>query len=279
MTRHEDSPNRPPVIVMGGDFNALSVARSLAHAGVKVYALNYRHERVCYSRFCRRIRLEGSDSGPTTWEAFLLGPESDYLRGAVIFTCSDEAIEIIINNDEQLKSKFVLEEIETEVRRCLLDKLSTYQKAQEVGVDVPRYWQVKSLTELKMLESELAFPILLKPRFSHKFKKIWHRYKYFRAENITDACDYFAQTREQKVDVLIMEFVPGDDTKACSYYVYMDENNAPLVELTKRGLRRYPANMGRETFGFTDWNPEVRDLGVRFFQHVGLRGPANIEFN
>ena len=118
------------MIVLGGDVNALSVARSLSRAGIEVYALNYSHRLLRYSRACRWIQLKAQDPGPEDWEAFLSGRESDHLRGAVILACNDDAIEIIIRSGERLREKFILEEADTEVRRCLLDKLLTYRKAR-----------------------------------------------------------------------------------------------------------------------------------------------------
>ncbi len=133
MAQHGDRDSSPPAIILGGDLNALSVARSLFRTGIEVYALNYPNARVCYSRTCRRIRLKGNNPGPEAWEAFLLGQESDHLRGAVILTCSDEGIEILIRSGDRLRDKFILEETSGEIRACLLDKLSTYEKAKEAA--------------------------------------------------------------------------------------------------------------------------------------------------
>jgi len=36
--------------------------------------------------------------------------------------------------------------------------------------------------------------------------------------------------------------------------------------------------MGEACYHITDWNPEVRDLGLKLFRHVRLRGLGNVEF-
>src|SRR5437016_2517692 len=74
----------PPALVLGGAANALSVVRSLGRAGVMVYVLNEPSAHVRHSRYARWIRLPATNEPETAWEAFLLGPESDYLRGAVL---------------------------------------------------------------------------------------------------------------------------------------------------------------------------------------------------
>jgi D-aspartate ligase len=78
--------------------------------------------------------------------------------------------------------------------------------------------------------------------------------------------------------VLLMEKIPGPDDRLCSYYTYMDENGDPLFHFTKRIIRRYPLNKGAACYHITDDIPELHQLGLRLFRHVGLRGLANVEF-
>jgi predicted ATP-grasp superfamily ATP-dependent carboligase len=263
---------------MGGHLNALSIARTLSGNGIKVYALNHAKRILRYSRACEWIDLGAQSSGPKDWEAFLLGRQSDRLKGAVILACSDEAIEIVIRSVERLREKFILEEADTEIRKRLLDKLSTYQLAEQAGVPVPKHWFVSTVAELDELEKNLVFPLILKPKLSHEFQQIWDHFKYFRADNMDDVYQYFSMVTRHEIEVVLMEFIPGDDDMDCSYYAYMGDNGEPLAELTKKCIRRYPPNMGGECFGVTDWNPEVRELGLRFFRHVKYQGAGQIQF-
>lgn len=278
MSSPDVKTSKPPVILLGGDVNALSIARTLSRDGIEVYALNYAHRLLRFSRACRWIELGAQSSEAKDWESFLLGRQSDHLHGAVILACNDEAIEIIIRSSERLRDKFILEEADTEVRKCLLDKLSTYQLAEQAGVPVPKHWYVSSVAELESLEKDLVFPLILKPKFSHKFRQVWSSCKYFRAENMDDVFEYFSRVKEYEIEVVLMEFIPGDDDNDCSYYAYMGDNGVPLAELTKKCIRRYPPNMGGECFGVTDWSPEVRELGLRFFRHVKYKGAGQIQF-
>ncbi len=61
----------------------------------------------------------------------------------------------------------------------------------------------------------------------------------------------------------------------CSYYTYLDRSGMPTFDFTKRILRRRLPNMGIACYHITDWNPEVSDLVLQLFNHVGLRGVAN----
>jgi predicted ATP-grasp superfamily ATP-dependent carboligase len=78
--------------------------------------------------------------------------------------------------------------------------------------------------------------------------------------------------------ILVTEFISGPDDRFCSYYSYLDENGLPLFHFTKRKLRQFPPRFGTGTYHVTEWQPEVAEVGLRFFQGVGLRGLGNVEF-
>jgi len=268
---------KPATIVIGGDANALSVARCLHAAGISVYALNRPHNLIRYSRTCRWIDLSDGDGGADAWASFLLGPRSDHLRGAVILACSDDAIEMIIAHRSRLAEKFVVEEGDSDLRLSMLDKLRTYDKSVEAGVPTPKYWRVQSVSDIESVKGELIFPLIIKPLFSHHTRKI-DMYKYVTAENYDELNRRFKDLQRHQIEFLLMEFVPGGDDQLCSYYTYMDENCVPLFHFTKRVIRRYPENEGLGCYHVTDWSPDVRDMGLKFFRHVKLRGLGNVEF-
>ena len=78
--------------------------------------------------------------------------------------------------------------------------------------------------------------------------------------------------------MLVTEFIPGPDDQFSSYYSFLDEEGSPLFHFTKRKLRQFPPRFGGGTYHVTEWQPEVAELGLRFFQGVGLRGLGNVEF-
>ena len=87
-----------------------------------------------------------------------------------------------------------------------------------------------------------------------------------------------SEVEKHDIAVMLVEKIIGSDDKLCSYYTYMDEEGMPLFDFTKRVFRRFPKNQGGATYHMTDWNPEVKELSLKFLQHVGLIGLANVEF-
>jgi D-aspartate ligase len=267
----------PPVIILGGSANALSVARNLGAEGIKVYVINHATEIVRYSRFCEWIPVSMNGNVSDSWASYLLGPNSNHLQGAVLLACSDDGIELIAKHREKLLERFVLDESDSAAQLCMLNKLCTYQQATAAGVPTPKFWLAETLDQIMNLREELVFPLIVKPVFSHVFTKQFKK-KYLLANSFDQLLDVYQTVSKARMKVLLVEMIPGPDDRLCSYYTYLDQNSNPLFSFTKRIIRRYPENMGLATYHITDWNPEVRDVALKLFRHVGLRGLANAEF-
>ena len=265
---------RAPAIVIGGSQNALSVARNLSRHAIEVIAVNYSYEAIRFSRHARYIKL-GGDGSPRTWEEFLLGGESNYLSGAVLFPCSDEAITIIIRNHAVLSRKFQLEETDPVMRSELLDKFAMYRRAQEAGIPTVGYRLLRSANDIEEAINELRFPLIMKPLYSPEARLL--KFKAVLIDNRSALASNFKYANDLGVSVVVMEYVPGGDDRLCSYFTYLDEHATPMVHLTKRVKRRYPEH-GDGTYHIIEWIPEAAALGLRFFQHLKFRGLGNIEF-
>ena len=267
----------PPVILLGGGSCALTVARCLGRRGVRVHVLCDADAHVRFSRYARYVPTRWMGGDAASWKAYLLGPESDPLRGAVLLTGDDAGVELIAHNREALAQKYLLDDSNPDAQLCMLDKLRTYEAARAAGVPTPRFWRVDNLQDVLRLEKELVFPLLVKPLLSHVFSERFGK-KYFLAEDFAQLAGAFRTASDAGISAMLVERIPGPDAQLCSYYTYLDEAGRPLFDFTKRIIRRYPIGMGHACYHVTDWNPEVRELALPLFRHVGLRGLANVEF-
>ena len=268
----------PPVVILGGDANALSVARCLGRRGVRVYTLNDHDAPVRHSRYCRYLKVPWLGDVEASWADYLLGPEAEPLRGAVLLAACDEGIEVIAHNRAALAERFVLDESNPDAQLAMLNKLATYQAARAAGVPTPRFWVTAGGESLRELEPELVYPLLVKPLFSHRFAAKFGGKKFFVAHNIDDLRRGMETAGTAAVEVMLVELIPGPDDRLCSYYTYLDAAGEPQFDFTKRIIRRFPVGMGNGCYHVTDRNPEVREVALRLFRHAGLRGLANAEF-
>jgi predicted ATP-grasp superfamily ATP-dependent carboligase len=272
-------PGNPPVLILGGEANALSVARDLGKMGVKVFALGEHNSATRHSRNCRWIDLPETNDGKfeAAWTKFLLGPDSDYLHGAVILACSDAGLTVLAKNRENLKSKFRLDDSNTTAQLAMLDKLTTYRLAREIGMPMPKFWEVHNRDDVLAIKGELVYPLLVKPRLSHVFENHFGK-KFITVNAFDDLVAAYDISAGAGMDMLLVEVIPGGDEQLCSYYTYLDEHGNGLFHFTKAVIRRFPVGMGSGSYHITTWNPALPELGLKFFRHVGLRGLANIEF-
>lgn len=267
---------KPPAIVIGGNANALSIARSLGRQGVEVFALNEAHVGVRYSRFAKWIPLKGKDQSKEAWTEFLLGAGSNHLSGAVLIPASDDALEILIENYQSLTDKYRMDLFVPAAQAAMLNKWETYLAARRVDVPTPKFWLADSRKTIEELRDELVFPLLVKPSFSHHFVAKFG-VKYIVAESIEKLLEVWDRIGEN-IQVMLVEKIPGPDSQLCSYYTYIDENGEHKFQFTKRIVRRYPPEMGVACRHVTDHIPELIEPARKLFAEVGLRGLANVEF-
>lgn len=266
----------PPLVILGGDYNALSVARSVAPLDVEVVAINQVDSILRHSRCCRLLVPPGDGSG-TSWAEFLLGSSAQPLAGAVLLAASDEAIETLVRHREALLERYILDDCNPEAQICMLNKLATYRSARAAGVPTPGFWQMESEADADAVRAELPFPLIIKPQIAHPFIAKFGK-KYVIVDDFSELIATLRSLREQSMSVVAMERIEGPDTELCSYYTYMDADGSALFDFTKRIIRRFPKNKGLACYHITDHNPEVREVALRLFRHVGLRGVANAEF-
>ncbi|MBV9660142.1 MAG: hypothetical protein JO337_03190 [Acidimicrobiales bacterium] len=257
--------------------NALSVARSLQRAGVEVSVLggSVHDSPVVHSKAASRyVRPSpGSDPGDS-WLQWLANER----RGSIVLPCSDEGLEFIAHRRNEIEAAgHQAIEADDKVLLAMLDKSETYELARQIGVPAPNTATLKGPDDLALLDG-FEFPCALKPVESHVFTRRFRPFaKGSHVETAEQARRLLEPILAEGIGMLLTEVVEGTD-ECCSYYSYLDSEGEPLVHFTKRKLRQYPTRFGLGTYHMTLWQPEVAELGLRFFQGVGLRGMGNVEF-
>ena len=262
-----------PALVLGGDANALSVARSLGRSGVPVYT-TFGDSHAAHSRYIREnldMRSYSQDY------ALLLRDKAAELAGAAVFACSDDAVEAVATHRARFAGIYEFERNRPELQLAMLNKQRTLELARDLDVPIPRFWCVDESTDLEELGATLPYPVIVKPFDTFAFRKVFKR-SYLRADNKHELLGLVAQARFNEMDFMICELIPGADDCACSAYTYMDETGEELFSLTKRCLRRIPNNVGAGTFQITTDLEDVREMAQRFFRGLGWRGFGNLEF-
>ncbi len=261
--------------MLGGAANAVSVARSLSRAGARVYALGDEASPVRWSRHCDTfVVAAGEHVQERTLEWLASGP-----REGVVLPCDDDGLELVARHRATLAGLGYLPiEADDEVLLAMLDKQRTYALARGLGIETPFTFVPGSAAELESLVDEIGFPCALKPLHSHVLARHLPRVKALRADNPEELRRQFARVQALGVDVMLTETIPGAEDAFCSYYAYLDERGEPLLHFNRHKLRQFPTGFGSACYATNEPNREASELGLRFFQGVGLRGIGNVEF-
>jgi predicted ATP-grasp superfamily ATP-dependent carboligase len=266
----------PPAVILGGTITALSVARSLAAAGVAVTVLDRRDSPARVSRMVSSF----IDVCPEDMQDEMLRWLRSGPQGAVLLAGSDEGIELIARHRAELVALgYRPMEADDEVLLAMLDKRRTAELAHEHGIPAPRVLALRGEADIDAVSREFGYPCVLKPVHSHLFvRRTKSGAKVVTVEDPAALRSEFERMSALGVEMLAIEVIKGSDDQFVSYFSYLDQRGEPLLQFTKRKLRQDPIRFGTATYHATTWDPELAELALRFFQAVGLRGLANVEF-
>jgi D-aspartate ligase len=276
-TRGPAAARQPPAIIVGGGVIAIPAARSLTRAGVRVIALGAPTDPVAQSRACSEF--VAIDSGEGVQDRWLDWLSRRRERGAVIVPCSDDALELTVHHRATLlELGYRPAEADPEVTLAMLDKDRTYELARRLGVPCPRTVLALPGDDVSVADG-VVYPCALKPRHSHLYmKRSGDDLKALQAADPEELAAHLRRVGALGLEMLVTEIIPGPEDAYNSFYGYFDEHGETLLEVTKRKLRQFPPHFGLATYHVMTHEPEVIELGRRFCQGVGLRGPAVVEF-
>ena len=274
-------------VLLGGSLNTISATRSLGARRIPVVVLHdgVSDGLVSYSRFCRQFIDFDFKNIQQSWLSWLLEREEP----VVVLPCSDDGVELIARHGQELLSRGHRPvEADPKVLLSMLDKEKTYELARAASVPAPLVATVHDLDSLDLESARMRYPCATKPVQPNALMRALHDtgvrlpvkevVKGVTLESPAEAVLALSPIAELGIPMLLTEIVEGPDANYCSYYSYIMPDGDALFHFTKRKLRQYPIHFGGGTYHKTEWQPDVAELGLRFFQSVGLRGIGNVEF-
>ncbi len=272
-------PESPPVLLLGGLENSLSIVRSLGRKDIPVRVAAVRKCPALSSRFCKdRYIIPATHDPALFWQDLLLGSGRATLSGSLILACDDDAVGFMANNRAELEQHYILDDSIPALQLTLLDKQMTLELARSAGCAAPQFWKVETIDDLEPIHSALTFPIMVKPIYSHLFHRALGE-KFLIAHSHEELVNELRRVFAHEFRVMLCEIIPGSDNVVqSSYYTYIDGQGESVFRFTKRVLRRTPTFGGRSVLHMTQWLPETAEAGERFLRGIGFRGMANVEF-
>ena len=267
-----------PLLLLGGKENALSVVRHLGGLGVTIRVSGPPSCWALHSRYCAEaLPVPKGVLQQEYWQQLLLGNDGR-LNGHMVWALSDDAIEFLKRNRQQLATRYILDDADASLQSDFLDKVKTLELAEAVGVGAPRHWATETEDQLHALRGQVKFPVMVKPVQSHRFIKVFGKKLFIIEQGVEELEAQVRKAWEHGIAVFVVEMIPGPDSLLSSYYTYRTSTGLRLFNFTKSVIRRWPVNRGNACYHKTGWLPETAEAGAKFFDGVGLRGLGNIEF-
>jgi predicted ATP-grasp superfamily ATP-dependent carboligase len=263
-------------LVIGGDYRALGVVRSLGRRGIPVWVLTNEHRLATASRYTRRHLEWPLDEAQQIQFLFQLCDQYELERWALI-PSDEEAAAFLADHYSALASRFRMATPSWETLRWGYDKRLTHQLGRQLGIDQPQTHHPSGRDDVAKLTCD--FPVILKPAFKQTFNR-FTRAKAWRSDNreaLLAAYDEACALVDPGI-ILIQELIPGGGEEQFSYAALCIEGR-PAASITACRKRQYPVDFGRASSYVESIDaPEVEAIARRLLDAIRFTGLVEVEF-
>jgi predicted ATP-grasp superfamily ATP-dependent carboligase len=261
-------------------FGGIGAMRSLGRAGVPAIGLGSDPQRFGFAtkygttKQCPNPALEAE-----RLLDFLLSEGQRLDRPGVLLPASDEYVLFLSRYEDELRPYFRFNNAIPGQMSVGVDKRKQYEIAERLGVPYPATFYPVSLAEVDEIKDRLDYPAFIKPIFSHLWRaRFPHLGKGVKVHNATELVATCAEVIPAGMAIVVQSIIPGPNTNNCNIRAYISDSGDVLATFTSRKLRQWPVEFGVGTMAESIRDPELVDLGLRFFKGSGYRGFGYIEF-
>lgn len=270
--------DRPGAIIIGSDFKALGMVRSLGRQGIKSIVIDNTPRSAWCSRYViKRLAWHGLLDDAEFLEFLLTIGEQYHLQNWLLFPTQDEGVELVARNTAKLAERYRLVTPPWDIVRWAGDKRLTYQMADELHVPYPRTWYPQSEDELGAMQ--FSFPVILKPAISIHLQYAT-RLKALPATNHTELLEQYRTMASIMApeEIMVQEVIPGRGNTQFSVATYCKEGQV-LLQMTAQRTRQYPIDYGlSSSFVEAVEVPTIGEHAARLLAFMRVSGMVEVEF-
>ena len=270
--------NRAGAVIIGGDYQGLSIARSLGRRQIPICVLD---DEISIARFSKytthSVSLRGLRDETLFIDSLMKVGKQLGLQGWVLYATRDEHVSAISRHREFLGQVFRVPTPDWSSVRWAWDKRLTYRRANELGIPTPRTFYPRSLDDLDRID--FPPPYAIKPAIKEHF--IYStRVKAWRANNAEELVALCGKASDVvgMDEVMVQEIIAGDGENQVSYCAFF-RNGAAVGKMAACRKRQHPLEFGRaSTFVETIESPLLGELSERFLRSIDYYGLAEVEY-
>lgn len=268
----------PGAVVLGSDFKALGVVRSLGRRGIPSIVIDTQPRSAWFSRFVvRRLRWHGSMDDPAFLQYLLSKGKEYHLERWLLFPMQDEVVEFVARHLQPLSVLYQPVTQSWDVVQWACDKRQTYRMAEQLAIPYPKTWYPADEEDLRI--AGITFPAIIKPAVSVHLQYAT-RLKALPAQNYQELLDQYrlATTIISPDEVMVQEVIPGDGRTQYSVATYCKDGDV-ILEMTARRTRQYPIDYGLgSSFVEAMEVPTIPELARKLLNFMRVTGMVEVEF-
>ncbi|UJF15278.1 carboxylate--amine ligase [Jeotgalibaca sp. MA1X17-3] len=285
-----DSPKFIPIL-LGSDINAYGMARSF-HQEYKIKSEAIGSKQLAATRFSHIVKVKivpdfnEEEVFIETLTNLAINRYNDPNITYLLIPCGDSYAELVSKYQKTLSQWFSFPAIDHDLLLKLSDKVSFYNICEEYGLPYPTTYIVdKEMYDQKTYLNPLPFdfPIAIKPTDSVEYLNIHFEGKK-KAYIIEGKAEYdlvvdrIYQSGYTK-ELIIQEFVAGDDSNMRVLNAYVDSNHQVRMMFLGQPLLEdpFPASIGNYVAILPDDHDEIYQNLKRFLEDIQYTGFANID--
>lgn len=272
-----DHSNLTGVVVTAGfTGNSLGVIRGFGRRGIPVvYLDSERGSMVRYSRYItRRLRCQSTKESETEFINVLLDFGKQSGGSMVIIPTGDRDVLALSKHKHELEQFYYLPVPAFEIVQKLVNKKNFYKLLADMQFPHPKTYFPESLTELRSMGREVAYPYIIKPAYSLPFQEEFGR-KNFVVDSPQELNRAVDKLRGKNLEVMIQEIIPGNEIYM--FYTYFNMKSEPLGICGYDKVRQYPPDFGFGSFCRSNWRSFPIEECIRLLQAIGYHGFAEPE--
>ncbi len=274
-------------VLLGSDFNVYAISRAffqdynikpLAICAKRLYDTKYSkilnvidYENFNNSKvFVKKLIEIGKKYKKENKKLFLIG-------------CNDTYVKLVIDNKKSLQKYYILPFINKKKRDTLDNKESFYKICDKYGLEYPKTY-ICTLKNYKKIKLPFDFPVAVKVSNSVEYVKLDFegKKKGYKAENQEELekIVYLIYSAGYKSNIIIQDFIPGDDTSMYVLNSYSDKNGkVKMMSLGHVILEEYtPKGIGNYYAIISDYNKKLYDKYKKFLEDIKYIGYSNFDF-
>lgn len=266
----------PAAVVFNSHITGLAVARSLGRRGVPVIALDRDPKGYALASKYATVtaRCPNVLEDEEEFIRYLLDLGAMLERPGVLYPTNDEWVLAVNRHRARLERCFIIPFSGPDIVEPVLDKARLYGTAHELGIPIPRTWDL-GREDPATVAAALPYPCIVKPTEQRSFYDVFGD----KAWRIGSPAEFRAALDRAAGHPLVAQEIVGqgltDFYSVCSYIGNDGEAHGTFVG---RKLEQYPPDFGTGCLVAAEGPAAIAERGVRILKAFGYRGISEVEF-